>query len=123
MIDFLLALALVFIMHELGHVLAIMILNGTENIPFYHLGFEWSFKYFYVIHEKFEAPFKNLVVAVSGSLFPIALSIALLLTFDNQFSNIFTLLSFANLIMLHPNLPDGKNIISSLNEWGKKVDG
>ncbi len=120
MTELLTSLALVFIIHELGHVLVIMILNVTEDKPFYYIGFEFNLKHFYVIHEKFNSPSKNLAVAVSGSLFPIVLSLSFMLVINNQFTNIFTLLSFANLIMLHPNLPDGKNITSSLHEWRKK---
>lgn len=120
MIDFLAALILVFIMHELGHIIAIMAFNVTEDKPFYHLGFELNFKHFYVLHEKFEVPYKNLIVALCGSLFPIFLSIIFIIATDNQFTNIFALLSFANIIMLHPSLPDGKNVIHTMKEWGKK---
>lgn len=117
MIEFICALFLVFFTHELGHMVVIMLFNVTESKPFYHLRFEWNNRYFYVVHEKFKKQFKNIIVAVSGSIFPILFSLILIFFINNQFTNIFTLLSLANLTMLHPRFPDGRNLISAVKEW------
>ncbi|KWW21000.1 hypothetical protein AS888_15365 [Peribacillus simplex] len=117
MIEFICAFLLVFLIHELGHIVAIMIFNVTESKPFYHLRFEWNIKYFYVVHEKFTKQSKNILVAVSGPILPVLLSLILIFIINNQFTKLFTLLRFVNLTMLHPRFPDGRNIINAVKEW------
>ncbi|WP_374065600.1 hypothetical protein [Paraliobacillus sp. JSM ZJ581] len=85
----------------------------------------FNIKFFYVIHEKFEKDIKNLIVAISGCLFPIVISSIIFSFINNQITNMFILVAFGNLVMLHPRLPDGENIIKILKEMrdsnGKSV--
>lgn len=70
-----------------------------------------------VTYEKYTKQFKNILVAASGPILPVLLSLILIFIINNQFTNIFTLLSFANLTMLHPRFPVGRNIIIAVKEW------
>ncbi|WP_018930524.1 metalloprotease family protein [Gracilibacillus lacisalsi] len=116
LIQLMLATLLVLIVHEVGHIIPIMLFNILEGKPFYYFGIEINFKYFYVTHEKFDHNIRNLIVAISGCLFPIFVAILMFNIIDTAFTSLFILLAFGNLIMLHPNLPDGKNIINILTE-------
>lgn len=122
MITFILALIIVFIAHELGHIIFIMMFNVTEKKPFYYIAFEINMKYFLVIHEKFNSHLKNIIVAMSGSLFPVFISIMFIIIKKNQFTNIFLFLSLVNLVMLHHHLPDGKSIVNILKEMSENND-
>ncbi|MFD2045503.1 hypothetical protein ACFSTA_17605 [Ornithinibacillus salinisoli] len=125
LIIIILATLLVLIVHEIGHIIPIMIFNVLEKKPFYYFAIEINAKYFYVTHEKFNRHIKNFIVAICGSLFPIFISIIVINIINNQFTSLFTLLAFGNLVMLHPKLPDGKNITNILIEMrdgsGKSV--
>lgn len=112
----LISILLVMLTHELGHLIPIMLFNITENRLFYHFHIEINWKYFYIVNAKFENPYKNLIVAVSGTLLPIIISIVLLLIESNSFTNIYAFLSFICIVMLHPKLPDGKNVVEILEE-------
>ncbi|RDW20779.1 hypothetical protein [Oceanobacillus chungangensis] len=114
------ATLLVLIVHEIGHIIPIIVFNVLEKRPFYYFSIEINAKYFYVNHEKFDKHYKNLIVAICGSLFPILVSVIVVTIIDNQFTNLVTLLSFGNLLMLHPKLPDGRNIINILKEMRER---
>ncbi|WP_181347013.1 hypothetical protein [Thalassobacillus sp. CUG 92003] len=120
MIPFILAVLLTAIVHELGHMLAIMAINLKEQRYIFQFKMELNIKYLYVIHKKYPNPLSNLIVALAGPLAPVGLAILLINTGGDNFSTIFLLTALFNLLFMHPSLPDGKNIIQSLEEMGQK---
>ncbi|OQR53436.1 hypothetical protein CDB3_29815 [Bacillus sp. CDB3] len=116
MIYCILASILVVVIHELGHILGIMIFNLSEHRKFNEYTIEISSKYFYVVHKEFNQPYKNFLVAIAGSLLPIIVASTLTIFFNTQFVSIFFLFSLLNIIFLHPKLPDGQNVIKLLKE-------
>ncbi|RAS90836.1 hypothetical protein A3863_07575 (plasmid) [Priestia endophytica] len=116
MIEFFLAVFLTVTLHELGHIFFIIIFNYTEGRDLFNFKVEFNFKYFYVVNERYSNPIKNLIVSLSGSLFPVLLSILLINVMNSNFVNIVFLTSLFNLLFLHPRLPDGQNILNSLEE-------
>ena len=116
MITFILAIILTIILHELGHIICIMIFNGTEGRKLFDFHIRMNFKYIYVSHMKFNKPYKNFIVAISGSAFPLVVAVLLTSMFQFQFTSIMLLLAILNLLFLHPVFPDGKNVLNSMKE-------
>lgn len=118
MIVFLLAVSLTVVVHELGHILAIIIINSKEKRKLLQFKIQVNIKYFYVIHDKYSNPFYNLMVAIAGPVAPVLLAILFVNLGRGNFITVFLLTSLFNLLFMHPSLPDGKNIIRSIKEMG-----
>ncbi|PXW85252.1 hypothetical protein DFR56_11118 [Pseudogracilibacillus auburnensis] len=116
MMAFILAMILTFVLHELGHIICIMIFNVTEGRRIYDFRIKIGLKHIYVTHIKYKKPFKNLIVAISGSAFPLLIAIVITGMFTSQFTSLMFLLAILNLLFLHPMFPDGKNALSSMKE-------
>lgn len=116
MITIVLALFLTVVLHELGHVVCIMIFNVTEGRRINDFSIHITYKYIFVSHIKFEKSYKNLIVALAGAVFPLLLAFLLASMFTHQFISILLLLTILNLMFLHPIFPDGKNVLSCIKE-------
>ncbi len=118
MMNCILASILVFFIHELGHILGIMVFNVSEHRKINDFKIEMNLRCFYVVNKKFDKSYKNFIVAIAGSLLPIVISIMLTVFWNTQFVSIFFLFSLLNIIFLHPKFPDGQNVTKSLKEMG-----
>ncbi|MFS0647584.1 hypothetical protein [Siminovitchia sp. 179-K 8D1 HS] len=116
MITVFLAVILTIILHEMGHIISIIIFNSTEGRKLCDFRIQIGIKYIFVSHKKFNKPFKNFIVAISGSVFPILAAVFLTRMFNTQLTSIMLLLAIGNLLFLHPVFPDGKNALHSLKE-------
>jgi hypothetical protein len=119
MISVILALSFVVVLHELGHIIMIIVFNATENRRFFDFYIRINMENLYVAHVKFDKPYKNLVVSISGSLFPLFVTSLMSSIYNNQFLSISFIFSIANLLFLHPSFPDGKNALDSIKEMGR----
>ncbi len=107
---------LTIILHELGHIICIVIFNITEGRRICDFSISVSFTSIFISHMKFKKPYKNLIVALSGSVFPLFVAAVLTVVFHSQFTAMMLLLAILNLLFLHPKFPDGKNVLNSINE-------
>lgn len=116
MINLILAMVLTFVLHELGHIICIMIFNVTEGRRIYDFSFKIGLKNIYVTHKKYKKSYKNLIVAISGSAFPLLIVIFITSMFHSQMTSLMFLSAILNLLFLHPKFPDGENALSSMKE-------
>ncbi|EDW22581.1 hypothetical protein FO510_03370 [Bacillus pumilus] len=120
MMGLVISLLAVVLIHELGHMLMIMVCNKVEKRPLFDFVVTIDWKHVAIIHETFARPSFNLMVALAGPLFPVLCSIVLLLTWKHSVSHQLLFFSLLNTVMLHPACPDGKNITVSLKEMKER---
>lgn len=122
MIELLISFIAVVLIHELGHMLMVMICNKMEKRPLFDYVLLFDLKHVSVVHEKFARPSFNFLVALAGPVFPILCSCVLFLVWEHPMSHQLLLFSLLNMVMLHPACPDGKNITASLKEMKGEID-
>jgi len=116
MIELVMSFLAVVLIHELGHMLMVMVCNKIEKRPLFDFVVMIDWKHVAVVHEAFARPSFNLMVALAGPLFPVLSSIVLFLLWKHPVSHQLLFFSLLNTVMLHPACPDGKNITASLKE-------
>lgn len=77
MMGLVISLLAVVLIHELGHMLMIMVCNKVEKRPLFDFVVTIDWKHVAIIHETFARPSFNLMVALAGPLFPVLCSIVL----------------------------------------------
>ncbi|UYO35200.1 hypothetical protein NF868_14275 [Bacillus zhangzhouensis] len=116
MIELMFSFLAVVLIHELGHMLMVMVCNKIEKRPLFDFVVTIDWKHVAVAHETFARPSFNMMVALAGPLFPVFCSIVLFLLWKHPVSHQLLFFSLLNTVMLHPACPDGKNITASLKE-------
>ncbi|KPN14614.1 hypothetical protein AKG37_05980 [Bacillus australimaris] len=116
MIELVMSVLAVVLIHELGHMLMVMVCNKIDKRPLFDFVVMIDWKHVAVVHEAFARPSFNLMVALAGPLFPVLSSIVLFLLWKHPVSHQLLFFSLLNTVMLHPACPDGKNITASLKE-------
>ncbi|MFS3914898.1 hypothetical protein ACL9ST_11665 [Bacillus australimaris] len=116
MIGLVMSVLAVVLIHELGHMLMVMVCNKIDKRPLFDFVVMIDWKHVAVVHEAFARPSFNLMVALAGPLFPVLSSIVLFLLWKHPVSHQLLFFSLLNTVMLHPACPDGKNITASLKE-------
>ncbi|MFA3773655.1 hypothetical protein [Bacillus safensis] len=120
MIELVCSFLAVVLIHELGHMLMIMVCNKIEKRPLFDFVITIDWKHVAVVHEKFVRPSFNMMVALAGPLFPVLCSIVLFMICKHPVSHQLLFFSLLNTVMLHPACPDGKNITASLKEMKER---
>lgn len=103
----------IIILHEIGHVILILLLNFRERKPIH---FQLSITKVEVIHEAFSKKWMNLIIAMSGVLFPFLFMLFIKSIFNTPFVNILFVLSIFNFMFILPIFPDGKNVLTLLEK-------
>lgn len=116
MMELLICLIAVVVIHELGHILMVMLCNKIEKRPLFDYVVMIDWKHVSIVHETFGRPSFNMMVALAGPLFPVICSAVLFLIWKHPMTHPLLLFSLLNTVMLHPACPDGKNITASLKE-------
>ncbi|AKU30189.1 MULTISPECIES: hypothetical protein [Bacillus] len=116
MMTLLFCLIAVVLIHELGHILMVMVCNKIEKKPIFDYVVMIDWKHVSIVHEKFSRPGFNMMVALAGPVFPVICSGVLFFMWRHPVTHPLLLFSLLNTVMLHPACPDGKNIIASLKE-------
>ncbi|AOZ89256.1 hypothetical protein BK049_11510 [Bacillus xiamenensis] len=116
MMELLICLIAVVVIHELGHILMVMLCNKIEKRPLFDYVVMIDWKHVSIVHETFARPSFNMMVALAGPLFPVICSAVLFLIWKHPMTHPLLLFSLLNTMMLHPACPDGKNITASLKE-------
>ncbi|MCW1835214.1 zinc metalloprotease [Bacillus xiamenensis] len=116
MMELLICLIAVVVIHELGHILMVMLCNKIEKRPLFDYVVMIDWKHVSIVHETFARPSFNMMVALAGPLFPVICSAVLILIWKHPMTHPLLLFSLLNTVMLHPACPDGKNITASLKE-------
>lgn len=116
MMELLISLIAVVFIHELGHMLMVMVCNKIEKRPLLDYVVTVDWKHVSIVHEKFARPSLNVMVALAGPVFPVICSVVLFLIWKHPISHQLLFFSLLNTVMLHPACPDGKNITASLQE-------
>ncbi|WP_353854545.1 hypothetical protein [Bacillus sp. Bos-x628] len=114
--DLLISLVAVVLIHELGHILMVMVFNKVEKRPLFDYFVSVDWKHVSIVHEKFARPSFNFFVALAGPVLPVICSSVLFSIWKHSFCHLLLFFSLLNTVMLHPALPDGRNITDSLNE-------
>lgn len=105
------ALCITLVLHELGHIVCIMIFNVFTRRHIYDFKLSFSVKSVKVVHEKYSQRCFNLIVALGGSVFPLVVSLILYCFYlNNELINLLCVCSIVNLVNITPIFPDGKNI-------------
>ncbi|HBU90148.1 hypothetical protein [Bacillus pumilus] len=120
MMGLVISLLAVVLIHELGHMLMVMVCNKIEKRPLFDFVVTIDWKHVAIVHETFARPSFNLMVALAGPLFPVLCSIVLFLMWKHPVSHQLLFFSLLNTVMLHPACPDGKNITASLKEMKER---
>ncbi|MEK4791695.1 hypothetical protein [Bacillus sp. FSL K6-2971] len=120
MMGLVISLLAVVLIHELGHMLMVMVCNKIEKRPLFDFVVTIDWKHVAIVHETFSRPSFNLMVALAGPLFPVLCSIVLFLMWKHPVSHQLLFFSLLNTVMLHPACPDGKNITASLKEMKER---
>ncbi|MCY7616700.1 MULTISPECIES: membrane protein [Bacillus] len=120
MMGLVISLLAVVLIHELGHMLMVMVCNKFEKRPLFDFVMMIDWKQVAIVHETFDRPSFNLMVALAGPLFPVLCSIVLFLMWKHPVSHQLLFFSLLNTVMLHPACPDGKNITASLKEMKER---
>lgn len=120
MIELVCSFLAVVVIHELGHMLMIMLCNKIEKRPPFDFVVTIDWKHVAVVHETFARPSFNMMVALAGPLFPVLCSIVLFMIWKHPVSHQLLFFSLLNTVMLHPACPDGKNITASLKEMKER---
>ncbi|MCY7675678.1 zinc metalloprotease [Bacillus safensis] len=120
MIELVCSFLAVVVIHELGHMLMIMLCNKIEKRPLFDFVITIDWKHVAVVHETFARPSFNMMVALAGPLFPVLCSIVLFMIWKHPVSHQLLFFSLLNTVMLHPACPDGKNITASLKEMKER---
>ncbi|MBG9816315.1 MULTISPECIES: metalloprotease family protein [Bacillus] len=120
MIELVCSFLAVVVIHELGHMLMVMLCNKIEKRPPFDFVITIDWKHVAVVHETFARPSFNMMVALAGPLFPVLCSIVLFMIWKHPVSHQLLFFSLLNTVMLHPACPDGKNITASLKEMKER---
>ncbi|MDI0273830.1 metalloprotease family protein [Bacillus safensis] len=120
MIELVCSFLAVVVIHELGHMLMVMLCNKIEKRPLFDFVITIDWKHVAVVHETFARPSFNMMVALAGPLFPVLCSIVLFMIWKHPVSHQLLFFSLLNMVMLHPACPDGKNITASLKEMKER---
>lgn len=120
MIELVCSFLAVVMIHELGHMLMVMLCNKIEKRPLFDFVITIDWKHVAVVHETFARPSFNMMVALAGPLFPVLCSIVLFMIWKHPVSHQLLFFSLLNTVMLHPACPDGKNITASLKEMKER---
>lgn len=120
MIELVCSFLAVVVIHELGHMLMVMLCNKIEKRPIFDFVITIDWKHVAVVHETFARPSFNMMVALAGPLFPVLCSIVLFMIWKHPVSHQLLFFSLLNTVMLHPACPDGKNITASLKEMKER---
>ncbi|UQZ94319.1 metalloprotease family protein [Bacillus safensis] len=120
MIELVCSFLAVVVIHELGHMLMVMLCNKIEKRPPFDFVITIDWKHVAVVHETFARPSFNMMVALAGPLFPVLCSIVLFMIWKHPVSHQLLFFSLLNTMMLHPACPDGKNITASLKEMKER---
>lgn len=120
MIELVCSFLAVVVIHELGHMLMVMLCNKIEKRPLFDFVITIDWKHVAVVHETFARPSFNMMVALAGPLFPALCSIVLFMIWKHPVSHQLLFFSLLNTVMLHPACPDGKNITASLKEMKER---
>ncbi|MCY1118005.1 metalloprotease family protein [Bacillus safensis] len=120
MIELVFSFLAVVVIHELGHMLMVMLCNKIEKRPPFDFVITIDWKHVAVVHETFARPSFNMMVALAGPLFPVLCSIVLFMIWKHPVSHQLLFFSLLNTVMLHPACPDGKNITASLKEMKER---
>ncbi|MFJ7162360.1 hypothetical protein ACIQT5_11090 [Bacillus safensis] len=120
MIELVCSFLAVVLIHELGHMLMIMLCNKIEKRPLFDFVITIDWKHVAVVHEKFVRTSFNMMVALAGPLFPVLCSLVLFMIWKHPVSHQLLFFSLLNSVMLHPACPDGKNITASLKEMKER---
>ncbi|WP_144483537.1 metalloprotease family protein [Bacillus safensis] len=120
MIELVCSFLAVVVIHELGHMLMVMLCNKIEKRPPFDFVITIDWKHVAVVHETFARPSFNMMVALAGPLFPVLCSIMLFMIWKHPVSHQLLFFSLLNTVMLHPACPDGKNITASLKEMKER---
>ncbi|WP_144494122.1 hypothetical protein [Bacillus sp. WP8] len=120
MIELVCSFLAVVLIHELGHMLMVMVCNKIEKRPLFDFVITIDWKHVAVVHEKFVRQSFNMMVALAGPLFPVLCSIVLFMIWKHPVSHQLLFFSLLNTVMLHPACPDGKNITASLKEMKER---
>ncbi|KML11154.1 membrane protein [Bacillus safensis] len=120
MIELVCSFLAVVVIHELGHMLMVMLCNKIEKRPLFDFVITIDWKHVAVVHETFARPNFNMMVALAGPLFPVLCSIVLFMIWKHPVSHQLLFFSLLNTVMLHPACPDGKNITASLKEMKER---
>ncbi|WP_375566355.1 hypothetical protein ACE6HX_15790 [Bacillus pumilus] len=120
MMGLVISLLAVVLIHELGHMLMVMVCNKFEKRPIFDFVMMIDWKQVAIVHETFARPSFNLMVALAGPLFPVLCSSVLFLMWKHPVSHQLLFFSLLNTVMLHPACPDGKNITASLKEMKER---
>ncbi|MFE5470886.1 metalloprotease family protein [Bacillus safensis] len=120
MIELVCSFLAVVVIHELGHMLMVMLCNKIEKRPLFDFVITIDWKHVAVVHETFARPSFNMMVALAGPLFPVLCSIVLFMIWKHPVSHQLLFFSLLNTVMLHPACPDGKNITASLKEMKER---
>lgn len=120
MIELVCSFLAVVVIHELGHMLIVMLCNKIEKRPPFDFVITIDWKHVAVVHETFARPSFNMMVALAGPLFPVLCSIVLFMIWKHPVSHQLLFFSLLNTVMLHPACPDGKNITASLKEMKER---
>lgn len=110
------AIFLVILLHELGHLLPVLLFNLLEKRA---VRIQISFKMAEVIHEPFSKSWMNIIIALGGVIFPFLLLYLLQLLFNVPFLHLMFIISLFNFIFILPIFPDGRNMMNLL-EKGRK---
>ncbi|MEK5337811.1 hypothetical protein NSS92_17580 [Bacillus sp. FSL M8-0166] len=120
MIELVFSFLAVVVIHELGHMLMVMLCNKIEKRPPFDFVITIDWKHVAIVHETFARPSFNMMVALAGPLFPVLCSIVLFMIWKHPVSHQLLFFSLLNTVMLHPACPDGKNITASLKEMKER---
>ncbi|TQR25154.1 metalloprotease family protein [Bacillus safensis] len=120
MIELVCSFLVVVVIHELGHMLMVMVCNKFQKRALFDFVITIDRKHVAVVHETFVRPSFNMMVALAGPLFPVLCSIVLFMIWKHPVSHQLLFFSLLNTVMLHPACPDGKNITASLKEMKER---
>lgn len=112
----LIASVLIIILHELGHILMVILFNGSENRRRFDFKVNITANVIEIQHDRFKSRMKNIVVASAGALFPFIFCILLYVLVDGAFVGLLLFLSVLNFAFILPVFQDGKNIVYNLKK-------
>lgn len=114
--QFIVSLVIVLFLHELGHILAIIFYNWTENRKLLNFKIKISWHSFEVHNLVFENKLKNIVIACAGAIFPFFFCVTYFLLTNGSLAGMLVFASLLNFALLLPVFPDGKNVLDNMKK-------
>ncbi|WP_026675302.1 hypothetical protein [Alkalihalobacterium bogoriense] len=105
---------IIIFLHELGHLLTVILLNRTEDREWQDFRIKITANSIEVQHPRFKSRIKNIIVASAGVFFPIIVCFSIYILFDGPIIGLLVFLSILNFAFILPCFPDGKNILLNL---------